>query len=66
VEVVGTRLVDFQVDSSSRSVNMTSYLMRIITHHPLHATMNKYAADKASRLAQAVGRVIVILLLLGQ
>lgn len=66
VEVADTRLADFLVDSSSRSVNITSHLMYIITHHPLHAMMTKYAADRTSPLALAVGRVIVILLLLGQ
>ena len=51
--MAGTRLAGFLVDSSSRSVNITSLLMRIITHHPLHAMMTKYAADRTSPLAQA-------------
>lgn len=64
--MAGTRLADFQVDSSSRTVNITSHLMYIITHHPLHAMMTKYAADRTSPLALAVGRVILSLLVLGQ
>ena len=66
VEVAVTLLVDFRVDSSSRSVNITSYLIHIITHHPLHAMMTNYAADRTSPLAQAFGRAIVVLLLIGQ
>ena len=56
---MATRLVDFQADSSSRSVNITSYnLMYIITHHPLHAmTINMLLTGL---LAQAVGRAIVV------
>lgn len=65
MELAGIRPVDFLVDSSLRSVNRIIF-NAFITHHPLHAMMTKYAADGTSPLAQAVGRAMVVLLLLGQ